>query len=48
MTDQTIAERQAEFQQWHAEWLETDSERTPESLLAYFQTRLCAVIGSQP
>ena len=45
MADQTIADRQAEFQQWYEEWLETGSERTPESLLAYFQVRLCAAFG---
>ena len=48
MTDQTIAERQAEFQQWYVEWLGAEGDYSPESLLAYFQSRLCAVFGSQP
>lgn len=45
MADRTIADRQAEFQQWYEEWLKTDSERTPESLLAYLQARLCVAFG---
>lgn len=45
MTDQTIADRQAEFQQWYEEWLDSGRERTPESLLAYFQARLCVAFG---
>lgn len=48
MTDQTIAERQAEFQQWYEEWLSIDGERTPEALLDYFKTRLCVVFGFMP
>ena len=45
MADKMISESQAEFQQWYDEWLESDLERTPESLLAYFKLRLCAVFG---
>lgn len=45
MADQTIASKQDEFQQWYGEWLNTDAERTPESLLAYFKSRLCAAFG---
>jgi hypothetical protein len=45
MADRTIADQQAELKQWYAEWLDTDGERTPESLLAYLNARLCAVFG---
>ena len=45
MADRIITEQQAQFQQWYEEWLNTNAERTPESLLAYFKTRLCAVFG---
>jgi hypothetical protein len=45
MADRTIADRQDEFQQWYGEWLNTDAERTPESLLAYFKARLCVAFG---
>jgi hypothetical protein len=43
--DRTIADQQAEFDQWYGEWLGWDSgkwgEKTPESLLSYFKARLC-------
>lgn len=45
MREQTIADRQAQFQQWYEEWLVTKSERTPESLLAYCKNRLCVTFG---
>lgn len=45
MGERTIADRQAEFQQWYGEWLKADGERTPESLLAYFKSRLCVAFG---
>lgn len=49
MAEQTIADRQAEFDQWYQEWLTWDGtqwqDKTPESLLDYFKTRLCARFG---
>lgn len=48
MSEQTIADRQAELQQWYEEWLASDSGETPESLLAYYKSRLCVAFGDTP
>jgi hypothetical protein len=48
MAEQTIGDQQAEFDQWYSEWLnfkgDSWQEKTPESLLSYFKTRLCVTL----
>lgn len=48
MSEPTIADRQAEFEQWYQDWLRSEGpqweEKTPESLLSYFKLRLCVTL----
>jgi len=48
----TIGDRQAEFDRWYAEWMNWGTgawqQKTPESLLDYFKTRLCVTLGPLP